>query len=154
MLQKVTEPNARITAQELQSFSDRHGMKLPMPYQEFILAVNGGGYPVPSAFPIAGLADNPLGVLQALFGINAARETEDLDRVLEELQDSTPKGVLPIGCTEGYDLVVLDLRRADAPVLFWDRRSFWGSNVWDENDLYLVAENFRSFLDVLHESPY
>lgn len=150
MLQNVLEPNAAISEHELRSFAHRHGVKLPKSYEEFLLNTNGG-QPVPSAFPIIGFATNPEGVVQAFFGLKATVRTEGLERNLAELEQSVPKGILPIAGTEGDDFIVLDLRKPRAPVLFWDRKPFWGSNVWNENDLYPVANDFEAFLRELHE---
>jgi len=150
MLQRVVELNPRITEQELRAFTNRHGIRLPKQYEEFLLR-NNGGEPSPPAFPISGFENNPSGVVQVMFGLNAKFESLDLDKVLSEHESTIPKGILPIACTEGYDLLVLDLRSPHAPVLYWDRRPFWGNNVWDEDDLYFVANDFPSFLQGLHE---
>jgi hypothetical protein len=153
MLQTILEPNARISEQELKSLERQYGIALPKSYEEFLLKTNGG-QPVPPAFPITGLADNPIGVVQAFFGLKAAISTEDLERILEEHAHLVPKGILPIACTGGADFLVIDLRKPSAPVLFWDRRPFWGTDVWNEADLYPVADDFESLLASLHENPY
>jgi hypothetical protein len=62
----------------LGAFKERHGMVLAESYCEFLLRDNGGG-PQPSVFPMAGHADNPVGVVQAMFGLFANIGTEDLD---------------------------------------------------------------------------
>ncbi|MDO8839074.1 MAG: SMI1/KNR4 family protein [Parvibaculum sp.] len=150
MLQDVVEPNATIGEIELRSFADRHGIRLPKAYAEFLLRTNGG-QPVPAAFPIAGMEGNPSGVIQAFFGLKANIGTEDLESNLTELGETVPMGILPIAGTEGDDFLILDLRKKDAPVLFWDRKPFWGSNLWDESDLYPVAADFELLLRELHE---
>lgn len=150
MLQSIVEPNPTINEHELELFTTRRGVRLPKQYEEFLLTTNGG-QPVPSAFPITGFADNPLGVVQALFGVKANLATEDLDKILSELQGTVPKGIFPIACTEGDDFLVLDLRKPNAPVLFWDRKPFWGSSTWNEADLYPVSNDFSTFLHALHE---
>lgn len=150
MLQKIVEPNANLSGNELRSFANKNGIQLPKAYEDFLLHTNGG-QPVPSAFPITGFPDNPHGVVQAFFGLKANIGAEDLEANLADLERLVPKGILPIAGTEGDDFVVLDLRKPNAPVVFWDRKSFWGSNVWNENDLYPVANDFESFLRALHE---
>jgi hypothetical protein len=150
MLQNVLEPNSKVSESTLTSFAHRHGIRLPKAYEEFLLNTNGG-QPVPAAFPIGGMEDNPEGVVQAFFGLSANIGTEDLEGNLAELGEAVPKGILPIAGTEGDDFLVLDLRQAHAPVLFWDRKAFWGSGLWNESDLYPVASNFESFLRSLHD---
>jgi hypothetical protein len=124
-----------------------------MDYRAFLLKHNGGE-PDPPAFPITGFRNNPLGAIQKLFGINATVDVYDLDFVLEDLEGLIPRGVLPIGCTEGDDYVCLDTRREGIPVMYWDRRPFWGNNMWREEYLYPVAANFEAFLKSLQDSPY
>lgn len=150
MLRDVVEPNSKVSDNELRSFADKYGIRLPKAYAEFLLSTNGG-QPVPAVFPIAGMEDNPAGVVQAFFGLQANIETEDLERNLAELGSTVPTGILPIAGTEGDDFLVLDLRQARAPVLFWDRRNYWGSNLWNESDLYPVAVDFESFLRELRD---
>lgn len=150
MLQNIVEPSARISETELKLFAQRHGIHFPKAYEKFLLNTNGG-QPVPSAFPIEGLSGNPSGVVQAFFGLKANVGTEDLENNLLELGESVPKGILPIAGTEGDDFLVLDLRQTGAPIMFWDRRKFWGSNVWNESDLYPVANNFETLLSELHD---
>jgi hypothetical protein len=150
MLQNIVEPNSNVSEHEVHAFARSHDIRLPERYREFLLATNGG-QPVPAAFPISGLADNPVGVIKAFFGLKANIGTEDLDGNLEELQGLVPKGILPIACTDGDDYLVLDLRKAQGPVLFWDRKPFWGTDEWNEEDLYPVAADFEALLHSLHE---
>ncbi len=150
MLRTILEPNGKIAQDDINSFALRHQLVLPPSYVAFLLRYNGG-QPEPAGFPIEGLADNPLGAIQVFFGIKAKNPTEDLDRVLTEECSKIPHGVVPIACTEGDDFVCIDLRDPGCPVLFWDRRLFWGSNLWNEQDLYSIAQDFDSFLANLRE---
>ena len=150
MLRAVLEPNAAVSEFELRSFAKRHGIKLPKPYEEFLLNTNGG-QPVPSVFPIIGLENNPKGVIQAFFALKASIETEDLETNLSGLEGSVPRGVLPVATTDGNDWIILDLRKPHAPVFFWDRKPFWGNNVWNEDDLHFVASSFDSLLSSLSD---
>ncbi len=60
MLQNVFEPNPRVSEAELKSFAQRYGIRLPEAYERFLLNTNGG-QPVPAAFRMDGMADNPSG---------------------------------------------------------------------------------------------
>jgi len=48
------------------------------------------------------------------------------------------------------DFLVLDMRKKDAPVAYCNRRSFWGTAHWSEEDLYPVASGFAALLLSLH----
>jgi len=110
-----------------------------------------GGRPVPPAFPIGDLPNNPAGVIQAFFGLNASIRSHDLEAVLSELEGLIPSGVLPIACTDGDDFICMDLRGPGGCIVFWDRRSFWGTELWNEDDLYPVAKDFQAMLEALHD---
>jgi hypothetical protein len=144
------EPNPPINEQELSAFEARYKLVLPNSYKKFLLK-NNGGQPLPAAFPVKGFHSNPVGVIQAFFGLNATIPTEDFETVLGELRDLLPVGIFPIACTEGYDLVCIDLRLPGSRIVFWDRKPSWGTSVWSDEDLYFVADDFESFLVALHE---
>jgi hypothetical protein len=153
MLQTILELNAKTSEQDLRALEQRYDIILPKSYKDFLLNTNGG-QPVPPAFPITGFANNPLDSVQAFFGLKAAMGCYDLEKILEELEHLIPKGILPIACTGGDDFLIIDIRKPGAPVLFWDRKPFWGTDVWNEAHLYPVADDFESLLNVLHEDPY
>src|SRR5262245_55809923 len=150
MLRAMVEPNAAIDDRRLMSFEDRHELCLPEAYRRFLLQYNGG-QPVPSAFPIQEFPNNPVGVLQVFFGLDARIKTVDLDETLLDLGGASPAGIVPIGCTGTGDYVCLDLRMGKAAVVFWDRKPFWGSEIWSERDIYQVADSFESLLAELHD---
>lgn len=148
----VEQLNPRITEDDLATFSGRHNLLLPQDYGDFLLR-NNGGRPEPDCFPIEGLPLNPFGNVQVFFGINAAILTEDLTTILTELPSSVPHGILPVACNGGGDFICLDLRKTNTPVVFWDRRPFWGNNIWNEKDLYRIADSFESFLESMRDLP-
>jgi hypothetical protein len=150
MLQKIIDPNGMLSQAELNSFANRHGICLPESYVDFLLKTNGG-QPVPAVFPIEGLADNPYDAIQSFYGMRASLPSEDLERNLAQIAGIVPKGILPIACTGCGDELVLDLRQATGRVLFWDRKPFWGTNIWSERDLYWVAPNFKALLTELRD---
>lgn len=150
MLREVTKSNPPVDEVTLTSFEACHNLALPSGYREFILESNGGR-PVPPGFPIHGLQNNPAGVIQAVFGLNASIRSHDIALILRELEHLIPPGILPIACTDGDDYLCIDLRKPGCPVVFWDRRSFWGTDLWNEDDLYAVAGNFEELLASLHE---
>jgi hypothetical protein len=149
----IHDPGAAVSEKDLTAFEERRGFGLPTDYRDFLKA-NNGGRPQPSAFPINGFELNPYGVVQAFFSL---KETEmpsyDLDWILDDLQGLIPCKLIPVACTGTDDYVCLDLRQLGAPVMFWDRKSFWGSDIWRETDLYLVAPSFALFLSLFCDLP-
>lgn len=150
MLREVTKSNPPVDAGTLASFEAFHNLALPRVYREFMLRSNGGR-PVPAGFPIRDLPNNPAGAIQAIFGFNASIRSHDIVAILRELDHLIPPGILPIACTDGDDFLCIDIRKPGGPVVFWDRRSFWGTDLWNEDDLYPVAGSFEELLASLHE---
>jgi SMI1 / KNR4 family (SUKH-1) len=145
--------NAPIQETDIAKFAQAHKLELPAPYVQFLLETNGGR-PVPDTFPITGMDANPFGTVQAFFGLNDRNPEYDLEAVLVDVESLIPHGILPIAADGGGDSICLDLRTPSAQVVFWDRRFFWGTGIWREEDLYFVADSFAAFLHGFSECPY
>ena len=52
---------------------------------------------------------------------------------------------MAIACTGLADYICLDLRNSQERVVFWDNRPFWGTGVWNEADLYPIANTVAEF---------
>ena len=150
MLRDVTDSNPPIDERHIAGFEVDCGFSFPESFTSFLLKTNGGR-PVPSVFPIEDFPNNPDDEVQAFFGLNATIPSEDLAAIMADLRGLIPSQILPIACTGCGDFVCIDLRNPNGPVVFWDRKPFWGENIWDEDDLYFVAPSFDSFLDSLHD---
>ena len=153
MFPKLKSANPPTTMAAIEEFEDRYGGILPGLYKEFLLASNGGA-PEASVFPIEGFALNPFGAVQVFFGIGARLPTSDLAKVYEMYGGGFPLGIVPVACTDGDDFICLDLRGGTDRVAYWDKRPFWGTGEWRENDLYHVANSFAEFLASLRPNPY
>lgn len=150
MLREMRELDQPLTEQDVELFSKRHGLKLPTAYRKFLLAYNCGR-PVPDMFSIMGMENNPRGRIQVFFGLKTPLASCDLDVELNRLKDRIPSGIVPIAMTGFDDYVILDMRKSGARVRFWDRRPFCHTGVWDEDDVYEVAENFEALLSGLSD---
>jgi hypothetical protein len=151
MLRAVRTANRSLTEEELSAFFQKVPLEIPHTYLEFLRQHNGGR-PVPNVFPIEGLPLNPDGAIQVFFGIGASIPAVDLKNVLTDLPETVPIEVFPIACTDGGDYICFDLRKAGSPVVYWDRREFWGNEVWKERYLFPIAPNFEAFLASLHDA--
>jgi hypothetical protein len=150
VLREIASKNPPVDREAIRLFAGKRLLNLPGAYVDF-LANSNGGRPRPAHFPRAGLRDNPSGRIQVFFGLYAAIATSDLDLVLDDLPPTVPKELLPIACTEGYDFICLDMRKSPAAVMYWNKRAFWGNEIWRESHLYNIAPNFEDFLDALHD---
>lgn len=144
----IQSSNPKLCENEVQEFAKKYEIT-DEDYKKFLLEFNGGE-PSLNAFLITGMRDNPEGVIQSFFGLRAHLSTEDIELVLKEHRGLVPDKVIPVACNDFYDFVCLDARHTPAIVVFWDRRNFWGSDRWDDADLYFIAPNFEEFLGSLH----
>jgi hypothetical protein len=153
MLREMVECNAPIMEEYLDAFELRTKLRLPEAYRRFILKFNGGR-PIPPAFPITGFVNNPIGGVQMFFGFKPAMGCYDIEKIFDEDANLIPHGVLSVACTDGADFICLDLRKSGSPVVYWNRRPYWGENNWSEDQLFPIADDFESFLASLRENPY
>lgn len=145
MLTKITSANHPTTVVAIERFEREAGLALPPAYKDLLLETNGG-VPDKPLFPIEGMALNPYGVVQAFFGIDAKWETSDLARVHALYAGGVPAGILPIAGNGTGDYLCLDLRDGKERVVLWDKRHYWGTGEWCEDDLFHVAGTFEEFL--------
>jgi hypothetical protein len=151
MIERIGECARPLSTGDIETLEARVGLKLPEEYKGFLLRYNGGR-PRPNAFPIQGLAKNPLGVIQVFFGIDDPVESCNLDWNLKTLNGRLPPNLFPIACDDGGDIICLSLFGDDVGnVLFWD--------CYNEPDepsyanVYRIAESFGSFIDALQWLP-
>lgn len=153
MFPALLESNPPTTLAAIEAFENDRGIALPRLYKEFLLAANGG-IPENPAFPVHGIADYSVGVMQVFFGVGARAPMPDLAETYDLYAGGIPREVVPIADNGGGDYVCLDLRNGRERVAFWDKRHFWGTGEWRESDLYHVADTFEEFLASLHPNPY
>ncbi|RKH11667.1 SMI1/KNR4 family protein [Corallococcus praedator] len=143
-LVRTTEGGPPLSEDDLRSFEQRCGFKLPHTLREFLLATNGGR-PERDLFKIHGLKGNPLGRIHLFFGLKDPVESCNLDWNLEVFQERIPHGLLPIATTEGADKICLSVAGADAGrVFYWDAHAPVG-----ENNLHPLADNLGAFISAL-----
>ena len=129
---------------DLDSFEQQHGLALPTPYKEFLLATNGGR-PERDLLMLPGIWGNSLARIHVFFGLNDPIESCTLDWNLEVFKDRIPGGLLPIATTEGADKICLAVgTERPGPVFYWDGHAQVG-----QRSLYFLADDFASFLAVL-----
>ncbi len=145
MLPAVKSSNPQTSFDAIEAFERDRGVSLPERYISFLLSTNGG-IPESPVFPITGMADNPDGLVQVFYGINARISTSDLAKVYDQYKGGIPTEVVAIACTGFDDFICLDLRNDQERVVFWDKRHFWGTGEWRERDLFHIANSFDEFL--------
>lgn len=151
MIQHMDESGVQLSRDDIRRIESQIGMRLPSEYAAFLLKHNGG-CPIPNAYPIEGLENNPFGVIQVFFGIDDPVESCNLDWTYEVVSGRIPPNLLPIACDDGGDLICLSLFGEDAgAVLFWDQHTEPSTPSYD--NVYKIADSFAEFLDGIRELP-
>lgn len=153
MYPRMKSANPMISVSEINEFEESIGVQLPVSYKKFLL-VSNGGRPDNSVFPIQDMLLNTEGNIQVFFGLRAKHRTSDLYLVYKDMGEAVPRSIVPIATTGFSDFICLDLRGGSERVVFWDRRPFWGSGIWREDDVYLIAANFDELLVALKPNAY
>jgi hypothetical protein len=144
--------NASTTSDAIEEFERSRGIKLPKAYKSFLLATNGG-VPDRAYYPIKGMELNSYGGVQVFFGLGVLGAMESLEEIYELYVNGFPLGIVPIADNGGGDYISLDLRSGGDLVVFWDKRHFWSTGKWREQDLYRIADSFELFLSLLRPTP-
>jgi hypothetical protein len=133
----------------LGSFEKKQSLALPAPYKEFLLATNGGR-PERDLFKIKGLEGDAPGRIHIFLGLNDPVASCNLDWNIDVFGDRIPADLLPIATTEGVDKICLRVAGARVGAIFyWDGHARGG-----ERNLYLLADDFTSFLSSLHADEH
>ncbi len=148
---KTRRPPTTIFA--ISSFEQQRNIVLPDAYKRFLVATNGG-VPIVSLFPIKGREYSPFDNVQAFLGIGVPIPTSELAYAYDLYVGGFPFGIVPIANQDEGNYVCLDLRGGKEKVVFWDKRHFWSTGEWREQDLYDVAGSFDEFLTLLRPNPY
>jgi hypothetical protein len=138
-----------IVVKDVEVFEVSIGIYLPQSYKAFLLTVNGGVPLHNLIFPIINMPLNDFGGIQLFFGLGKAADHFSLENTYGMYAGGIPHGIVPIADNGGGDYVCLDLRSGKDRVAFWDKRHFWGTGEWREEDLYAVAPSFDAFLGSL-----
>jgi hypothetical protein len=135
-----------VTKADVEAFEQRHQIRLPQDYREFLLRHNGGT-PVPSAFTFS---DDPGSgsVVATLFSLHD-KAPADLDRVVKSLDwpEAYALGVIRIGRDVGGSGLFLATKgKHPGQVLFVDREASLR-----KPKPVVLADTFDEFLAMLHE---
>ena len=147
MVTVMNDSNPPTTLNAIEEFERERRLALPSSYKEFLLVTNGG-VPKAPAFPIKGMPNNPIGVIQVFFGIGVRWPTTELAYAYDLYAGGFPQGIVPIAGDGSGNYICLDQRNDGSRVTFWDHRHFWGTGEWRETDLYHVADSFEEFVEV------
>lgn len=149
MFSVMSDPFSPTSEEAISRFEKERDVQLPMAYRKFLLTFNGGR-PREDSFPCPGVVPAVEFEIQFFLGVDAPRNVYDIAHVYDLYFNGFPHGIVPIACDSGINYYCLDLRNSGNAVTFWDKRHFWGTGEWREEDLYFICETFDDFLAMLH----
>jgi SMI1-KNR4 cell-wall len=142
---RMVDVGPRVEPELLMELERERGVTLPADYRAF-LAEYDGGRPEPCSFRVPSHEEEYFDV-QVHFGLSRAVETSNVAWNSWQYRSGLGEGLLPIGCTDTNDLLLLGLvgnRRGR--IMFWDAMaSSRGEGIHE------VAPGFRAFLDGLSD---
>ena len=134
-----------IEKEDIAAFESRYGITLPLKYASFLLDINGG-QPEACLFRVPGSKTCSVSRLHFLFGMNHAIPSHSLEWILDMPSGRVPRWLLPIGRTEGADMICMALDGVhQGSVYLWD--GYDPSNKL----IYHIATSFDLFLGGLFE---
>jgi hypothetical protein len=152
----LVDPSPPVPPAELDAAERRLaelGHPIPASYRAF-LTEQDGGRPVRDRFSFEQDNQPQRDAVKAFLGVRppASPRATNLVRTARILGDRVPYGVLPIAKDHVGNLICLDGRDGrDGPVYFWDHE--YEGEPPDEANLYEIAPDLPTFLDMLREKP-
>jgi SMI1-KNR4 cell-wall len=152
ILPEMSSRNPKTNIAAITDFSSQRHLILPRSYIDFLLTINGGR-PSRSCHRVAVPYESSHINIQAFLGIGVLIPTSELSYAYDLYVGGFPFGIVPIANGDSGDYICLDLRGNAERVVFWDKRHFWSTGEWREEDLYLLAHSFEVFLSGLTLPP-
>jgi hypothetical protein len=118
----------------VRALEHRYGTCLPHAYRDFLLARNGGR-PERDLFRVPGCMANPVARVHFFFGINDPVESCNLAWNIDVFEERLPRGMIPVGTTEGADKICLALD--SGAIVYWDGY---------EDVVFPVSGSFEDFM--------
>lgn len=153
MFSEMTHIGPRLSETDITQVEARVGWSLPEAYRVFLLIFNGGR-PEPSDFSVpqwhyqASLVNDFSGIIPGRYN--------DIEKNIEILGYRLPNGFIPIADDPGGNAILLSLHGPTrGKVYFWDHENEpneYTDDVRDYPNIYLVADDFISFLHMLRDA--
>lgn len=157
-LNQIIKPASNPTTEtDVSAFEEKHGLKLPRQYRDFLLKTNGGKpentyseSPDDRTAPIikGALIDSFLGL---------GRDGHDLDECIDVYTGRLPKHFIPIAGDQGGDLVILATGgKHEGKVYVWEHEEEYDIGFAKPDDasdyyenVYLLGSGFNEFFESL-----
>lgn len=138
-----------LVSEDIKSFENEYGIKLPDDYKKFLL-LNNGGKPVKRRFKTS---DGTITTSIMLF-LPISEQTElNLKNFYNKynLGKIVPSNLMPIGIDPADSLICLEIGGNDK-VYFCDMDYFEEDDELKDEYIKLISENFLAFLNNLYEA--
>lgn len=142
----INSSNEKITNDNIVRFEQENSLKLPGQYKNFLLEYNGG-YAEPNIFKISD--EQGESALNTLYGLDISEDYDELSSVYETLDGIIPANFISVGDDAGGNQICLGLDGTDRGKIYVWIHDMGADD--DMSDMFLLADDFSSFLDNLYE---
>ena len=150
---KILEPKPPITKSEITRVESKFNIKLPQEYVDFLLKYNGG-YPEPNRFKYESNKEHYSDSLVNWFYSIYEGEYNNFEpNILNWSLHGRrfPDGIIPIAGDPFGNIICIGI--ADGymgKVYFWDHEEESDTDIPHWDNVYLIANSFNQFLELLH----
>lgn len=142
----VNSLNEKTILENIARFEQKNNLKLSDQYKRFLLEYNGG-YVEPNVFKIS--EEQGESALNILYGLDISEDYDELSSVYETMDGIIPSNFISIGDDAGGNQICLGLDELYCGKIFiWIHNMGQGEEM---NNMFLLANDFTSFLDNLYE---
>ena len=136
-----------ISDKDLEKFEHQIGAKLPIAFREFLQKYNGGVIR-PSGFRYANEGIDNFGYIRHFFSITDENEYNSLLKQFKMSQSYLPNRLLPIADDGLGNLICISIKGSDIGKIYFADHDIPEE---EEENLFVIADNFVSFLESLSE---
>jgi hypothetical protein len=124
-------------------FEKKNNLKLPEDYIEFLIQYNGGK-PSVNILDVDNFGQININLF---FGIDLKVKETNLDFCFETFKNRIPIGLLPIGESEGGNIICISLYKEIGSIYFWDHEMEADEGEKpDYTNMYKISDSFSSFI--------
>lgn len=137
-----------LSPEKLEEFEQRHAIKIPAEYREFLLTHNGGA-PEPDTINFPDGSNTS--ALKQIYGIHNGPYWANLEDAIDCYQGRMPEEFIPFGDDPmGNAFIICTSGENEGKVYFWDHENEYGEQPHYDNITFL-ADSFYKLLENLQE---
>jgi hypothetical protein len=145
----IQSKNVKIKEENILRFEQNFSIELPDDYKNFLLQYNGG-IPDKLILSVEKYGDS---ILKELYGI-VDEQIRDIPSNIKTYNNRIPSEFIPIGCDQLGNQIIMGVgTKYKHKIYFWWHEGESESEKPVYSNIYLISENFTSFIESLKDIP-